>query len=239
MPQQGMDRQAYLHAKFGPAASAVYARISKAGSESGIDFNFMDIEKTPDTRPIHKLLIAAGQQAEPLSELFYHAYFLDGLDISSQEVQEYLIAKAGLDAPSLYAEDDAAEKRLADDLDEGRMVGIEGGIRAEAYGETGNNLGTAIDDINAIRTRAGITSAVYLLDVGATAEDIVEAARYDYRKETVGMGLWVEQLQRHGAMGEDVTIRSAPWDCPGMALQFSASEGNVTGFEFNEVGGCN
>ena len=66
MPQQGMDRQAYLHAKFGPAASAVYARISKAGSESGIDFNFMDIEKTPDTRPIHKLLIAAGQQAEPL-----------------------------------------------------------------------------------------------------------------------------------------------------------------------------
>ena len=47
MPQQGMDRQAYLHAKFGPAASAVYAHI-KAGSESGIDFNFMD-EKDPDT----------------------------------------------------------------------------------------------------------------------------------------------------------------------------------------------
>ena len=112
-------------------------------------------------------------------------------------------------------------------------------IRAEAYGETGNNLGTAIDDINAIRARAGITSAVYLLDAGATAENIVEAARYDYRKETVGMGLWVEQLQRHGAMGEDVTIRNAPWDCPGMALQFSASEGNVAGFEFNEVGGCN
>ena len=112
-------------------------------------------------------------------------------------------------------------------------------IRAEAYGETGNNLGTAIDDINAIRARAGITSAVYLLEAGATAEDIVEAARHDYRKETVGMGLWVEQLQRHGAMGEDVTIRNAPWDCPGMALQFSASEGNVAGFEFNEVGGCN
>ena len=76
-------------------------------------------------------------------------------------------------------------------------------------------------------------------DAGATAADIVEAARYDYRKETVGMGLWVEQLQRHGAMGEDITIRNAPWDCPGMALQFSASEGNVAGFEFNEVGGCN
>jgi len=126
MPQQGMDRQAYLHAKFGPAASAVYARISNAGSESGIDFNFMDIEKTPDTRPIHKLLIAAGVDAEPLSELFYQAYFLDGLDIGSKEVQAELIAKAGLEAQSLYAEDAAAEKRLADDLDEGRMIGIEG-----------------------------------------------------------------------------------------------------------------
>jgi hypothetical protein len=53
------------------------------------------------------------------------------------------------------------------------------------------------------------------------------------------MGLWVEQLQRRGTMGEDIMIRNAPWDCPGMALQFSASEGNVAGFEFNEVGGCN
>ena len=110
MPQQGMNRQAYLHAKFGPAASAVYARISKAGAESGIDFNFMDIEKTPDTRPIHKLLIAAGQQAEPLSELFYHAYFLDGLDISDTGVQTELIAKAGIDAQSLYAQDKCRRK---------------------------------------------------------------------------------------------------------------------------------
>ena len=29
----------------------------------------------------------------------------------------------------------------------------------------------------------------------------------EYRKETLGMGLWVEQLQRRGAMGEDITIR--------------------------------
>ena len=53
------------------------------------------------------------------------------------------------------------------------------------------------------------------------------------------MGLWVEQLQRRGAMGEDIVIRNAPWDCDGMALQFSASEGNVEGLEFNYVGGCN
>ena len=126
MPQQGMNRQAYLHAKFGPAASAVYARISQAGAESGIDFNFLDIEKTPDTRPIHKLLIAAGTKAEPLSEAFYQAYFLDGLDISDTGVQAELASKAGLDFTELAAQDEEAESQLAEDLDEGRMAGIEG-----------------------------------------------------------------------------------------------------------------
>ena len=113
-------------------------------------------------------------------------------------------------------------------------------IRAECYGELEQNKDLAIADINAIRNRAGITSDVYMLDPSAaTYDDVVNAARNEYRKETLGMGLWVEQLQRRGAMGEDITIRGAAWDCPGMALQVSASEGNVAGFEFNEVGGCN
>ncbi|MCH1464173.1 MAG: DsbA family oxidoreductase [Alphaproteobacteria bacterium] len=126
MPQQGMDRQAYLHAKFGPAASAVYARISKAGAESGIDFNFMDIERTPDSRPIHKLLIAAGPDADPLSEHFFQAYFLDGLDISDSDIQKDIVAKSGLDMAVLQASDSEAESQLTEDLDEGRMAGIEG-----------------------------------------------------------------------------------------------------------------
>ena len=112
-------------------------------------------------------------------------------------------------------------------------------IRAECYGEEGTNLDVAIADINAIRARAGMTSDVYFLDDQASAADVIEAARMEYRKETLGMGLWVEQLQRRGAMGEDIVIRNAPWNCDGMALQFSASEGNVEGFEFNDVGGCN
>ena len=112
-------------------------------------------------------------------------------------------------------------------------------IRAECFGELNTNLDVAIADINAIRQRAGITTASAFLEAGASSEDVIEAARDEFRKETIGMGLWVEQLQRRGTMGEDISIRNAPWDCPGMALQFSASEGNVSGFQFNEVGGCN
>ena len=36
MPAEGMDRQAYLTAKFGHAASAVYGRIAMAGLDAGI-----------------------------------------------------------------------------------------------------------------------------------------------------------------------------------------------------------
>ena len=126
MPEDGMSRQAYLMGKFGNAANAVYSRIASAGRQSGIDFNFLDIEKTPDTRPIHKLLIAAGTKAEPLSEAFYQAYFLNGLDISDTGVQAELASKAGLDFTELAAQDEEAESQLAEDLDEGRMVGIEG-----------------------------------------------------------------------------------------------------------------
>ena len=108
-------------------------------------------------------------------------------------------------------------------------------IRAECWGELNSNLDLAIADINAIRNRAG---SPQFLSENSGAETVINAARAEYRKETLGMGLWVEQLQRRGTMGEDIVIRDAPWDCDGMALQFSASEGNVEGFVFNPVGGC-
>jgi hypothetical protein len=108
-------------------------------------------------------------------------------------------------------------------------------IRAECWGELNSNLDLAIADINAIRNRAG---SPQFLPENSNAETVIDAARAEYRKETLGMGLWVEQLQRRGTMGEDIVIRDAPWDCDGMALQFSASEGNVEGFVFNPVGGC-
>ena len=109
-------------------------------------------------------------------------------------------------------------------------------MRAECLGEMNTNLSTAIEDINRIRTRAG---SPQLLSTSASADEVINAARVEYRKETLGMGQWVSQLQRRGVMGEDIVIRDAPWNCDGMALQFSASEGNVNGFEFNPVGGCN
>ena len=110
-------------------------------------------------------------------------------------------------------------------------------LRAECYGELGSNLETAIADINAIRARA-FGAGNNDLASEATAEEVILAAREEYRKETACEGHWTDQLLRRGAMGEDITIRNAPWDCPGMSLQFSNTESTVQGFELNEEGGC-
>lgn len=110
-------------------------------------------------------------------------------------------------------------------------------IRAEAFGESNSDLATAIADINAIRDRAFGTGNNDL-SAASTAQEVINAARDEFRKETACEGLWTDQLLRRGAMGEDITIRDAFWDCPGMSLQFSNTESTVQGFELNEEGGC-
>ena len=110
-------------------------------------------------------------------------------------------------------------------------------IRAEAHGKLNSDLATAIADINAIRARA-FGAGNNDLSETATAQEVIDAARDEFRKETACEGLWTDQLLRRGAMGEDITIRDAAWDCPGMSLQFSNTESTVQGFELNEEGGC-
>ena len=127
MPTAGMDRQAYLAAKFGHAASAIYGRIAMAGLDAGISFAFSRIDRTPDTKPLHKLLIGAGKDSWALSEAFYQAYFLDGRDISDSYVQADIFAKMG--KTSLYddiSENNKSQSRLEQDLADSHALGIDG-----------------------------------------------------------------------------------------------------------------
>lgn len=126
MPVEGMNRQAYLTAKFGHAASAVYGRIAMAGLDAGIEFQFSKIERTPDTRPIHKLLLAAGPDSEALADKFYEAYFLNGRDIGTDQVQDELIEACGLDRKALSAKLAAAQTQMEADLQDCHTLGIEG-----------------------------------------------------------------------------------------------------------------
>lgn len=109
-------------------------------------------------------------------------------------------------------------------------------IRAESAGELNSNLNQAVQDVNAIRTRAW-GSVVANLPEGASAEDIIEAARLERRLEFPFTGQRTHDLKRIGTQGEEVIIRDAVWDCNGMVLQFPATEGTAV-FELNPTGGC-
>lgn len=126
MPIEGMDRQDYLHAKFGSAAQSVYSRISEAGEEAGVRFALDDIAVTPDSRPIHRLMISADAMSFALSESFYRAYFQEGADISDREIQARLCAENGLDIAELEASEKTATTQLEADLQQGQDFGIDG-----------------------------------------------------------------------------------------------------------------
>ncbi len=113
MPAEGMERTAYLSAKFGNSAAAVYGRIAAAGLDSGIEFRFDSISRTPDSRPAHRLLIAAGPDSAELSEAIYNAYFVEGRDISAPQVLENIAIEFG--RPDLI--DAAADDTVARQLD--------------------------------------------------------------------------------------------------------------------------
>jgi len=111
-------------------------------------------------------------------------------------------------------------------------------IHAEACAELGIEFSTAIEEVNAIRSRA-YENDIFNLSESAIAEQIIEAARLERRKEFLGEGKRIDDLYRRAVTGEDIMIRGSAWDCPGMALQIPLGENTVLGFQFNEEGGCN
>lgn len=111
-------------------------------------------------------------------------------------------------------------------------------IHAESCAELGEDLATAISEINAVRSRA-YGNDIFNLNESAFAEQIIAAAQLERRKEFIGEGKWIDDLYRRAVKGEDISIRGGSWDCPGMALQIPLGENTVLGFQFNEEGGCN
>ncbi len=104
VPREGVDRAAYMKAKFGegPRVSAMGDALKAEGLREGIPFAFDKIERRPNTLDSHRLIrwaAAAGIQDTVVERLFA-AYFLEGRDIGDPAVLEFLAADAGMDPPS-------------------------------------------------------------------------------------------------------------------------------------------
>ena len=143
MPAEGMDRQAYLHNKFGSAAAAVYGRIAAAGLDSGIAFNFDKITRTPDSRGVHHVLLSAQNNVEILSEAFYQAYFIEGRDIGDPDIIAAIIDEADVDIDLDTVHSTATQRQLEQDLFMARQLQLDGVpyfIFAEQYAVAGAHL---------------------------------------------------------------------------------------------------
>ncbi|WP_211876154.1 DsbA family oxidoreductase [Plastoroseomonas arctica] len=98
---EGVSRQDYLVRKFGgeDRARRLHAAIAEVGRAEGIHFRFDRIRRIPCSLDAHRLVRFAQQHglAEPLVDLLFEAYFLEGADIGSIDVLSELAGAAGLD----------------------------------------------------------------------------------------------------------------------------------------------
>ena len=143
MPAEGMDRQGYLHNKFGSATAAVYGRIAAAGLDSGIAFNFDKITRTPDSRGVHHVLLSAQNNVEIISEAFYQAYFIEGKDIGNPDIIAGIIDEAGVAIDLDTVHSTATQRQLEQDLFMARQLQLDGVpyfIFAEQYAVAGAHL---------------------------------------------------------------------------------------------------
>jgi predicted DsbA family dithiol-disulfide isomerase len=128
VPKGGMDRDAYMTAKFGKNGGISEAQrvIAAEGAKEGIEFDFAAIRRMPNTLDSHRLIRWAeltGVQDDVVERLFA-AYFENGQDIGDIRVLADIADLSGMEgaqiADRLESDQDTAlverEDKLAHEM---------------------------------------------------------------------------------------------------------------------------
>ena len=132
MPLDGMDRSAYLKAKFGSleAFGQMEEQLLAAGADERIPFAFGKIQRTPNTFAAHRLVWYAARQGkqDEVVEALFRAYFLEGKNIGDVKALTEVAADVGLDRTEtegfLASEKGVVEVKTEEVV--GRQLGIRG-----------------------------------------------------------------------------------------------------------------
>jgi predicted DsbA family dithiol-disulfide isomerase len=105
VPKGGLDREAYLAAKFGKNGGIEDAQriIAAEGAKEGIEFDFAAIKRAPNTLDSHRLIRWAaltGAQDEVVERLFA-AYFENGEDIGDVRTLADIADVSGMDGAQI------------------------------------------------------------------------------------------------------------------------------------------
>lgn len=134
IPAEGLERAAYMAAKFGSEQRVrdAHARIEPLGAAEGINFAFDAIKTSPNTLDAHRTIRWAGTvapdvQSRLVRDLF-RAYFERGENVGDHGVLAAAAAGAGMDravVETLLASD-ADRDSVADEAATASRMGITG-----------------------------------------------------------------------------------------------------------------
>jgi predicted DsbA family dithiol-disulfide isomerase len=135
IPQGGVERKAYMEAKFGDLSRLEQAsrHLQEAGAAEGISFNFDAIEKTPNTLDAHRLIrwaaSAPGKDTQnALAQRLFALYFEEAADIGDHAVLLSAAEDVGMDtavvAGLLASPSDRTE--VEEEIETSRRMGITG-----------------------------------------------------------------------------------------------------------------
>ena len=104
---EGVDRAAYMEAKFGKERlETIHDPLIAAGKEDGVPYAFDKITRTPNTLSAHRLLrwaLIAGKQQE-VAEALFMAYWNEGRDVGDHAVLAQVAAASGMDGLKVQAD---------------------------------------------------------------------------------------------------------------------------------------
>ncbi len=134
IPRSGVDRKAYMEAKFGPGPglAEAHARLTAFGKELGLAFAFDTIQVSPNTMNAHRLIRWAAQAGPGIQnkavDLLFKAYFEDGKDIGDTDILTEIAKSAGMDPDivTTLLPTDAEEAGVVGEIAQAKQLGISG-----------------------------------------------------------------------------------------------------------------
>jgi predicted DsbA family dithiol-disulfide isomerase len=134
IPRTGVDRKAYMEAKFGtgPRLGQIHEQLNSFGKAAGIHYDFDAIKLAPNTISAHRLIRWAAQAGPGLQgkvvDLLFKAFFEEGKDIGSPPVLIGIAKQAGMDAAIVETllPTDAEEAGVIGEIATAKQLGITG-----------------------------------------------------------------------------------------------------------------
>lgn len=100
LPPEGVDRDAYLAAKFPDRTrlDAVHQHLAQAAEAAGLDMRLREVPKAPNTLAAHRLLLWARARGDApvMATRLFRAYWTELRDIGDLEVLADIAGEAGM-----------------------------------------------------------------------------------------------------------------------------------------------